>query len=76
MGSIHRVPVAAFISSDHLLTGAGGFAAAIAIGAFVGQGLDILRPASELVRRRRTAAGGLIGAAVMIGLILLSANGG
>jgi hypothetical protein len=66
---------AVFISPDHLLTGAGGFAAAIAIGAFIGQGLDVLKPASDLVRRQRTAEGGLIGLAVMIGLILLSASG-
>jgi hypothetical protein len=67
--------IALLISSTNLLTGAGGFAAAIAIGAFIGQGLDILSPSSELVRRRRTAIGGLFGMTLMIGLLLLSAKG-
>jgi F0F1-type ATP synthase membrane subunit c/vacuolar-type H+-ATPase subunit K len=55
-----------------LFSGAGGFAAAIAIGAFVGQALDAVRPRSDLRRRRFIAAGGLIGFVGMIGLLLLS----
>jgi hypothetical protein len=57
-----------------LFSGAGGIAASIAIGAFVGQALDTLRPMSDLRRRRFIAAGGLIGSAAMIGLLLLSAK--
>ncbi|HEY2055180.1 MAG TPA: hypothetical protein VGH14_14710 [Solirubrobacterales bacterium] len=63
---------ASFIPAQDLTSGAGGIAAAIAIGAFIGQVLGTLRPASDLRRRRFIAAGGLIGLALMIGLILLS----
>jgi hypothetical protein len=66
---------AALLSPDQIISGAGGFAAAIAIGAFIGQALDMVRPGTDLERRRWTAAGGFIGLVMMIGLILLSANG-
>jgi hypothetical protein len=71
-GSIQRVLPVAFLSPDGLLTGAGGFAAAIAIGAFFGQARAVLGSASDEDRRRNTAAGGLAGLMVMIGLILFS----
>ena len=58
----------------NVFTGAGGFAAAIAIGAFLGQAIDTLRPRSDLRRRRFIAVGGLSGFLTMIGLILLSAK--
>jgi hypothetical protein len=65
------LPVA-FLSPSGLLTGAGGLAAAIAIGAFFGQVVAVLTSSSEEVRRRRTAEGGIGGLLVMIGLILVS----
>jgi FtsH-binding integral membrane protein len=75
-GSIPRVlPVAFLLTREDLISGAGGLAAAIAIGAFAGQAISILLSASELSRLRRTAIGGLLGVIVMSGLILLSANG-
>jgi hypothetical protein len=61
---------AAFVSSD-LVSYVGGVAAAMAIGAFVSQARPRSITATEEVRRRNTAIGGLIGIAVMIGLILL-----
>jgi hypothetical protein len=64
-----------FLSSDSLFSGAGGFAAAIAIGVFLGQVRAVLSSTPEEMRRRETAVGGLIGFGVMIGLILLSASG-
>jgi hypothetical protein len=63
---------AAFFSPTSLLTGAGGFAAAIAIGAFFGQVIAMVRWDSDEGRRRRTVEGGLGGLIVIIGLILFS----
>jgi hypothetical protein len=74
-GSIPRVLPVAFLSPAGLLTGAGGFAAAIAIGAFLGQASAVLKSTSEDDRRRITAEGGLAGLIVMIGLILVSLSG-
>jgi len=69
------LPVAFLIGSESLFSGAGGIAAAIAIGAFAGQALSVIGSSPERQRRRQTTFAGLIGLAVMIGLILLSANG-
>jgi hypothetical protein len=74
-GSIRKVLPVLLITPGDLFSGAGGFAAAIAIGAFIGQALDTLRPVSELRRRRFTAVGGFIGFLAFFGLIFLSANG-
>jgi F0F1-type ATP synthase membrane subunit c/vacuolar-type H+-ATPase subunit K len=75
-GSIRAVLPAAFlISPESLFAGAGGIAAAIAIGAFAGQALSVIASAPERQRHRQTALAGLIGLVVMIGLILLSAGG-
>jgi hypothetical protein len=75
-GSIDEVlPVAFLISPERLFSGAGGIAAAIAIGASVAQVFSVLGSASDQERRLRTALGGLFGLAMMIGLILLSASG-
>jgi hypothetical protein len=65
------LPVA-FISSSSLISGAGGLAAAIAIGAFLGQGWAVFGSTSEETRRRRTTTGGLAGLIAIIGLILVS----
>ena len=65
------LPVA-FYSPTELFLGAGGLAAAIAIGAFFGQVAAVLAFDSDERRRRRTAEGGLGGLIVMIGLILAS----
>jgi hypothetical protein len=73
-GSIQGVLPAVFFTPQDLFTGAGGLAAAIAIGAFIGQALGTLRQAPDLERRHQTAVGGFFGLAVMIGLILLSAK--
>jgi hypothetical protein len=64
-----------FLSPETLLSGAGGFAAAIAIGGFLGQGLAIVRTVSDEERRRETAVGGFAGLVTMIGLILFSIGG-
>jgi hypothetical protein len=69
------VPPAFFPTPDELFSGAGGIAAAIAIGAFIGQALSVLATTSEQRRYRHTALGGLAGLLTMIGLILLSVNG-
>jgi hypothetical protein len=45
-GSISGVLPVAFISFQDLTSGAGGLAAAIAVGAFIGQALTGLRPAT------------------------------
>jgi hypothetical protein len=74
-GSIQRVLPVAFLSPNGLLTGAGGLAAAIAIGAFFGQARAVFASSTEEDRRRSTAAGGLAGLAVIIGLILYSKIG-
>jgi hypothetical protein len=65
------LPVA-FATPTELFLGAGGFAAAIAIGAFFGQVFAVLKSDSEEDRRRRTAETGLGGLIVIIGLILVS----
>lgn len=66
---------AAFISLSNLTSVVGGLAAAIAIGAFIGQALTVLGARSEQERRRYIAVGGLAGLMAMSGLILLSASG-
>jgi hypothetical protein len=71
-GSIRAVLPLAFLSPDALFAGAGGIAAAIAIGGFAGQCLAIAKSRSDEGRRRGTAAGGFAGLVVMIGLILYS----
>jgi len=73
-GSIGEVLPAAFISVQELTTAVGGLAAAIAVGAFIGQALASFGPSSDRKRRRDTAVGGLLGLGLMTGLILLSAN--
>jgi|GEM_PF-6152461 len=73
-GSIHRVLPAGFLSVDTLSSIVGGLAAAIAIGAFVGQASVSFSSNSDRLRRRRIAIGGLFGMGLMIGLILLSAK--
>jgi hypothetical protein len=76
-GSIDEVPPAAFlISPDHLFSGAGGFAAAIAVGAFLGQVWAVASSMTTDERRDLIAVGGLIGLLTMIGLILLSVKTG
>jgi hypothetical protein len=64
------LPVA-FLTSE-LISGAGGLAAAMAIGVFGGQILPSSISGSEEKRRRNTALGGLFAIGVMIGLILFS----
>jgi hypothetical protein len=71
-GSIRAVLPVAFYSPTELFLGAGGFAAAIAIGAFFGQVIAVLTSDSDEGRRRRTAEAGLGGLIVLIGLILAS----
>jgi hypothetical protein len=71
-GSIPQVLPVAFYSPTALFLGAGGFAAAIAIGAFFGQVIAVLTSDSDEGRRRRTAEAGLGGLIVLIGLILAS----
>jgi hypothetical protein len=73
-GSIQRVLPVAFMSVDELTSVAGGIAAAIAVGAFLGQTLTAFGSASDRQRRRAIGVGGLFGLGVMIGLILLSAS--
>jgi hypothetical protein len=76
-GSIGQVLPAAFlISPDHLFSGAGGFAAAIAVGAFHGQVWAVASSMTTDERRDIIAVGGLIGLLTMIGLILLSVKSG
>ncbi len=69
------LPVA-FFSFQELTTGAGGLAAAIAIGAFIGQVASVATSATVEGRRELIAAGGFIGLLTMIGLILLSGKSG
>jgi hypothetical protein len=64
------LPVA-YLTSE-VISGAGGLAAAMALGVFAGQILPSSISGSEARRRRNTAAGGLIAIGVMIGLFLLS----
>jgi hypothetical protein len=73
-GSIGAVLPASFISVDRLTSIVGGIAAAIAIGAFLGQALGTLRPVPDLRRRRLTAVGGFLGLALMSGFIFLSVS--
>jgi hypothetical protein len=76
-GSIGQVlPVAFLIGSEHLLSGAGGLAAAIAVGAFLGQVWAVATSMTDEDRREAIALGGLIGFLAMIGLILLSVKSG
>jgi len=76
-GSIGQVLPAAFlISPDHLFSGAGGFAAAIAVGAFLGQVRAVATSMTNNERRDVIAVGGLIGLLTMIGFILLSVKSG
>jgi ABC-type arginine transport system permease subunit len=74
--SIRAVLSAAFISLQDLTSAAGGLAAAIAIGAFIGQVLAVAVAAADEGRREAIAIGGLIGLLAMIGLILYSAKWG
>jgi hypothetical protein len=74
-GSIGEVQPTAILTPDHLFTGAGGLAAAIAIGGFLCQAWAVVKSASDSQRRRHTAIGGLAGLTVMIGLILYSISG-
>lgn len=71
-GSINRVLPVAFLSVSDLTSIAGGLAAAIAIGAFIGQSLSLFRPTTELERRRYIAIGGFLGLAFLIALFLFS----
>jgi hypothetical protein len=65
---------AAFISISNLTSVAGGIAAAIAVGGFIGQALAVVVAASDSERREAIALGGFTGLLAMIGLILLSAK--
>jgi hypothetical protein len=51
-------------------------AAAIAVGAFIGQALAVAASATDEERREAIALGGSIGFLAMIGLILFSAKWG
>jgi hypothetical protein len=59
-------------SQQDLFSLAGGVAAAIAVGAFIGQARSGFRPLTEQERRRDIAIGGFCGLAALIALILLS----
>lgn len=75
-GSIRAVlPVALLLTSAGLLAVTGGLAAAIAVGAFFGQVLAIAKRSSDEGRRGRTALGGVAGALILIGLLLVSKSG-
>lgn len=63
---------AALPSISTLTSIAGGLAAAIAVGAFIGQTFTAFGSGSDRKRRRDTAFGGLIGLAAIIGLFLFS----
>lgn len=65
------LPVA-FSSIPTLTSIAGGLAAAIAVGAFIGQSLSLFEPTTELERRRYIALGGFLGMALLIALFLFS----
>jgi hypothetical protein len=69
------LPVA-FLSPDTTTSITGGLAAAIAVGAFIGQALAVATSATDEERREAIALGGSIGFLAMIGLILLSAKWG
>jgi hypothetical protein len=66
------LPVAYLTTYESLFSGAGGFAAAIAVGAFIGQSLSLFRPTTDRERRRYIAIGGFLGLAALIGLFLFS----
>jgi hypothetical protein len=61
-----------FLSISDLASITGGLAAAIAIGAFIGQAFSLIRPTTDLERRRFIAMGGFLGLAALIGLFLFS----
>jgi hypothetical protein len=69
------LPAAFLFTREDLFSGAGGLAAAIAVGAFAGQAVSILLDLPDHARHRQTAFGGLFGFVVMIGLILFSLIG-
>ncbi len=71
-GSIVQVLPVAFLTFQDVAPLAGGLAAAIAIGAFIGQARSGFWRVTEQERRRDTAIGGFIGLALIIGLFLLS----
>jgi len=71
-GSIRKVLPVAFSSVSTLTSIAGGLAASIAVGAFIGQSLSLFRPTTELERRRYIALGGFLGMALLIALFLFS----
>jgi hypothetical protein len=71
-GSIGPVLPVAFSSVSTLTSIAGGLAASIAIGAFIGQSFSLFRPTTELERRRYIAVGGFLGLAFLIALFLFS----
>jgi hypothetical protein len=71
-GSIQKVLPVAFSSVSTLTSIAGGLAASIAVGAFIGQSLSLFRPTTELERRRYIALGGFLGMALLIALFLFS----
>jgi hypothetical protein len=70
------LPAALLFSSQDLFSGSGGIAAAIAIGAFLGQAVAVASALRDERRREFIAAGGFIGLLTMIGLILLSGKSG
>jgi hypothetical protein len=67
------LPVA--LATSEIISAAGGLAAAMALGVFLGQARPSSIKGSDEVRRLNSAVGGSIGIAVMIVLILFS-NGG
>jgi hypothetical protein len=69
------LPVA-FLAPVEVFTGAGGLAAAIAVGGFFGQVISIALSVPDQERRELTAMGGCLGLLAMIGLILLSVEWG
>jgi hypothetical protein len=75
-GSIRKVLPVAFISTQALSSLVGGVAAAIAIGAFIGQTLAVVASMDDRQRREAIAVGGLTGLLLMIGFILISAKWG
>jgi ABC-type uncharacterized transport system permease subunit len=71
-GTLGGVLFSAFSFSEFTL-GAGGFAAAIAVGAFIGQVIPGLTGAPEPKLRRDTVIGGLLGMGAAAFVIFLSA---
>jgi hypothetical protein len=65
----------ALIVISEITADTGGIAAAMAIGAFIGQAVPGSINGSPEERRRYTAIGGFSGMAAMIGLILFSKFG-